>query len=188
VTTRAGALIFLLPALAIAGPADAAQWTVDHARSRLGFSVLWDREPFVGIFGHWDADIEFDPADLQRAHVTVRVDLASEHSDEAEFDEGLKGALGFDVPKFADAQFRATRIDHDGGDRYVAQGTLTLRGITRPLTLPFTLTFTGTSAHMVGQAQVIRTEFGIGQGMWAAPQPVAHQVTVTVDLTATKSQ
>jgi len=116
------------------------------------------------------------------------VDLASEHSDEADFDEGLKGALGFDVSKFAEAQFRATRIVHDGGDRYVATGTLSLRGITRPLTLPFTLTFTGTSAHMVGQAQVMRTEFGVGQGMWAAPQPVAHQVTVTVDLTASKSQ
>ena len=40
---------------------------------------------------------------------------------------------------------------------------------------------------MVGKAQVIRTDFDVGSGEWAKPDPVAHEVTVNVDLTATKS-
>jgi hypothetical protein len=40
---------------------------------------------------------------------------------------------------------------------------------------------------MTGKAVLDRTTFGVGQGEWAAPNPVAHAVTVTVDLIATKS-
>jgi polyisoprenoid-binding protein YceI len=39
---------------------------------------------------------------------------------------------------------------------------------------------------MTGKATVVRTDFGVGQGEWAAPQPVAREVSVNVDLVATK--
>ena len=180
-------------ALAIAGlvllaaPAEAAHWTVDHAKSRLGFSVIWDREPFAGTFKNWTAKIDFDPNDLAHSHVTVTIDIASEQSDEADFDDGLKGALGFQTSKFPQGRFETTRIVRKDGTHYIAEGTLTLRGITKPVTLPFTLTMSGGRAHMKGEAHVIRTDYGIGRKAWAAPFPVAHDVTVSVDLTATTS-
>lgn len=178
----------LLSVCAMSMPAYAAHWTVDPAKSRLGFSVLWAGEPFAATFRNWTADIDFDPADLAHARVSAHVDLGSEQSDEPQFDDGLKGALGFQVSKFPQAQFEATHIVHRGGNRYVAYGTLSLHGFTRPVTLPFTLTLSDGRARMIGTAQVMRTDFAVGQGMWAAPKPVAHAVTVTIDLTATKSK
>ena len=53
--------------------------------------------------------------------------------------------------------------------------------------MPFKLALDGNRAHMTGKATLDRTAFGVGQGEWAAPTPVAHEVTVSVDLTATKS-
>ena len=45
---------FLLIALiCIASPAGAAHWAVDYAKSRLGFTVQWDRETFAAAFKHW---------------------------------------------------------------------------------------------------------------------------------------
>jgi polyisoprenoid-binding protein YceI len=174
-------------ALLLATPASAAHWAVDYAKSRLGFSVAWSNEPFLGSFKTWKADIEFDPADLAHAHVDVAVDLGSEASDEAEFDDGLKGAQGFQVSQFPTAHFVTTSFTHKAGNNYVATGKLSLRGVTKEVTLPFTLTIDGAQAHMKGTAIVIRTDYGVGQGMWTAPTPVAHDVTVTIDIAATKS-
>lgn len=173
-------------ALFAATPAFAAHWTVDYGKSRLGFTVDWANEPFSADFRTWKADIDFDPADLAHARADVSVTLASEASDEADFDDGLKGAMGFQVSQFPVARFVATAFTHKSGNDYVAAGKLSLRGVTKDIVLPFTLATDGTHAHMKGTATVIRTDFGVGQGMWAAPSPVAHNVTVTVDLYATR--
>jgi polyisoprenoid-binding protein YceI len=69
----------------------------------------------------------------------------------------------------------------------VATGTLSIKGISKPVTLPFTLILSGNTAHAVGKAQVIRTDFHVGTGEWEKPDPVAHEVTVNIDLTATKA-
>lgn len=170
---------------AAAFPAQAAQWNVDHDRSRLGFTVMWGKEPFSGTFKNWQADIVFDPGDLAHAQASVSVDLDSEISDEPDFDDGLKGAMGFQVSQFPRARFVATGFVRKSADSFVANGRLSLRGVTRDIVLPFTLTVDGPHAHMKGTAEVIRTEFGVGQGPWSAPVPVAHDVTVTIDLYAT---
>jgi polyisoprenoid-binding protein YceI len=179
-------LAFALAALFTA-PASAAHWTVDYAKSKLGFNVLWSNEPFAGSFKSWKADIDFDPDAPHLAHVAVAVDLASEASDETDFDDGLKGAQGFQTSRFPVARFVTTTFAHEIGAEYIATGNLTLKGITREVVLPFSLTINGNTAHMKGTAHVMRTDFGVGLGTWSAPTPVAHDVTVTIDLVATRS-
>jgi polyisoprenoid-binding protein YceI len=168
--------------------ASAAQhWSVDYARSKLGFTVQWNGEPFNAVFRAWKADIDFDPADLGHARAQVDINLASEASDDPQTDDGVKGAEGFQVSQFPAATFRATGFTHKSGTQYIATGTLSIKGISRPVTLPFTLTISGNSAHMVGHAQLLRTAFNVGTGEWAKPDPVATNVTVNIDLTATKA-
>ncbi|MGA7713762.1 MAG: YceI family protein [Rhizomicrobium sp.] len=182
------AITSALMALGLAAvPASAAHWTVDAAKSKLGFSVSWSNEPFVGVFKSWKADIDFDPADLPHAHAVVVVDLASETSDAPDSDDGIKGAPGFAVDKFPTARFATSRIRQVADGSYLAEGTLTIRGVTKLVTLPFKLAFDGNRVHMTGKAAVDRSDFGVGRGEWAAPTPVSHAVTVTVDLSATKS-
>lgn len=174
-------------ALICASPAEAAHWNVDYAKSSLGFTVNWAKEPFSAAFKSWKADIDFDAADLAHARADVTIDPASEKSDEPDFDEGLRGALGFDVKKYPAARFTAAHFTQKSGDHYMADGTITIRGIERPITLPFTLAIKGDEAHMTGKAVVMRTDFGVGSGLWAKPDPVAHEVTVTIDLVAHKA-
>lgn len=176
----------VLTALLTAGSAQAAHWNVDYAKSRLGFTVQWSNEPFSAQFRHWNADIDFDPTDLGHARVSVNVDLGSETSDESDFDSGLKGAQGFQTSQFPMARFVTANFVRKSPDSYEAQGTLNIRGIARNITLPFTLLIDGHTAHMTGTAHVLRTDFGVGQGEWAAPVPVAHDVSITIDLFATK--
>ena len=165
----------------------AAHWNVDAAKSKLGFTVQWSNEPFTAQFQNWKADIDFDPANLATSHANVTINIGSEASEEADFDTGLKGAQGFAAAQFPSAQFATKNISHKSGNNYVATGTLTLKGVTKDVTLPFTLTIAGKQAHMVGSAHVLRSDFGIGQGQWAAPTPVSHDVSVNMDIIATSN-
>ena len=130
-----------LATLAIAVPAYAApaHWSVDVARSRLGFAVQWGGQPFRGGFQRWKADIVFDPNDLAHSSADVSIDIASESSGDPETDDNVKGAQGFQADKFATARFTTSGFVHKGGDSYVANAKLTIRGITRSVQLPFTL-------------------------------------------------
>jgi polyisoprenoid-binding protein YceI len=176
-----------IAALLAASPAYAAHWNVDAAKSRLGFTVNWAGQPFNATFKSWKANIDFDPNDLAHSSADVTIDVASEASGDADTDEGVKGAQGFQASQFSTARFQTVSIARKSGNDYVAQAKLTIRGVTKPVTLPFTLAIAGNGAHMTGAAQVSRMDFGVGQGGdFSKPAPVAYQVTVKVDLTATK--
>ena len=178
--------IALAALVSLTGPACAAHWTVDAAKSKLGFSVMWGGEPLNGVFEHWKANIDFDTLDLDHSHAVVIIETGSEVTDYSEGDDGLKGALGFAVDRFPAARFETTGFRYLPGGMYAADGKLTIRGVSRPATLPFKLDIQGNRARVTGKLTVIRTDFGVGQGEWASERPVAHEVTVTVDLTATK--
>ena len=173
--------------LALCGtPALAAHWNVDYGKSKLGFQVKWGGAPFIAVFKSWKADIDFDPADLAHSHANITIDIGSEASADSENDGGVKGAEGFGTSQFPTGTFRANSFTHKAGNDYVAQGTLSLKGISRPVTLPFTLTISGSTAHAMGKAAVMRTDFHVGTGEWEKPDPVAHEVTVNIDIVASK--
>jgi polyisoprenoid-binding protein YceI len=176
----------ILLAVFVASPAQAAHWAVDYSKSRLGFSVPWQDQSFNGQFKSWKAAIDFDSADLAHAKVQVSVDLASVSSGEAETDANVKGPQGFDTARFTTAKFNASQFRAAGNGRYIAQGTLDLHGVTKPVAVAFTLQTKGNSTHMTGAADVVRTDFGIGMGEFAQDSPVGRKVTVKIDITATK--
>jgi polyisoprenoid-binding protein YceI len=169
-------------------PAAAARWNVDHANSRLGFTVRWSDEPFVATFQSWNAAISFDPSNIANAKVVVSIDLGSEASDSPDNDDGIKGPEGFAISQFPAARFETTSFTAKGGNSYVAEGRLTIHGTSRPIALPFTLMITGNKAHVTGRVVVLRTDFGLGKGEWASASTIAHEVAITIDLTATKAR
>ncbi len=180
-------LILTAAMVLAATPAFAAHWNVDYAKSKLGFSVPWSGQPFAAVFKTWKSDIDFDPAAPAQAHVVTTIDIGSEASDTSDNDDGLKGPQGFDTSKFPTAKFEAAGFKPAGAGKYVANGTLTIRGVSKPLSLPFSLTLNGDSAHMTGRAQVMRLDFGVGQAEAGSADPVGHAVTVNIDLVAAKA-
>lgn len=178
-------LIALL-CLSVSFPVHAAQWRVEKSKSHLGFSVQWQDHPLKGEFKNWDAQIEFDPNDLEKARAIAKVDVGSVTVGSDEMDEGIRGPLGFDASAFSTATFETIWFRSVGKDRYEARGNLTIRGITRAITLPFKLDMNGDTAHMTGSASLTRTDFHVGMGQWATDNPVSRLVTVNVDLTAVK--
>lgn len=164
-------------------PAAPRAWTVGSGT--LGFATDWSGDPVTGSFAKWTADIAFSPDALDRSAITVRIDLASVSTGDAQRDGALPAADWFDVASHRYAVFRSRRIRKVGGDAYAADGTLDLRGVARATVLPFTVRITGDRATARGTLKVDRTAFGVGQGEWAATDQIPADVRVSFSLAAT---
>lgn len=181
---RFGALALALAAL-IGAPGSllaATAWTTEPG-STLEFSATAEGEAFTGRFGQFDAKIVFDPADLAGASFHVDIDLASADSASSERDEMLMGSDFFDVANTPKATYVATEFRELGGNRFAADGTLTLRGIAKPVVLEFDWSADGGSATLKGQASVNRLAFEVGAGDWSDASTIVHDIAVATSLT-----
>ena len=181
------ALAFAFGAAAVAQAATPI-WIVEKGASRLGFTGAMNGSAFKGAFSRWDAQIAFDPANLPASAVTVSVDPASAASGDPSRDEALPTGDWFSVKAFPRAVFKSRRITAAGPGRYVAEGDLTLRNVTKPVSLPFTLAITGDMAKMTGSTTIDRSVFGVGQGQWKTGDAVALKVSIDVAVTAKRAK
>ena len=151
-------------------------WSVDH----LGFST------YVGQFVNVSADLTLDPANPSASTLTAIVPL----TDVAPNNDALKAHLQtpdfFDTAQFPTATFVATSIVVDPSDPTEADvvGDLTLRGVTRPVTLEVEFRKAGPAmggAYKVGfdgEATVKRSEFGVNFGL---PIGLGDDVTLHIE-------
>jgi cytochrome b561/polyisoprenoid-binding protein YceI len=175
------------PAPAAAPSTDPVAWKVAPGSS-LGFQTSWGGSAVQGRFNTWKADILFGPDALDRSKVTVTIDMTSAKTGDDQRDASLPSADWFDVATHPTAVFTATRFEKAGADRYVAHGTLDLRGVKKPVDLPFRLKIVGDKAQASGETSLDRSVFGVGQGEFAATDQVPAKVTVRVQVNATRDK
>jgi cytochrome b561 len=180
----AGAIV-CLPAAAAAAPA---AWSVVPAQSRIGFSGTHAGNPFTGTFGQFAANIRFDPADLPGSKVNVVIATASARTGDKFQESSLAGAEWFDPAAHPRATFTTTRITAAGPNRYVADGTLTIKGKAVPVRLPFMLRIAGDMAKMSGTTTLDRIALGMGTKSDPGGAWVSKQIGLTVELTARRAK
>lgn len=173
VPQTAGTATETVPATAASG-----NWAVTEGT--LGFTIRQMGADVQGTFGTWTADIAFDPG-TGTGSVTVAIDVASLTL--GSVTQQALSADFFDAAGYPAATFTAT-IRPDAG-AFVAEGTLTLRGVTVPVTLPFALDLDGKTARMSGAVVLERLAYGIGQ-KYPDGQSVGTSAAVRVALTATR--
>jgi polyisoprenoid-binding protein YceI/cytochrome b561 len=171
------------PVAPVAKPALSSSWTIART-STLRFRTTWTGSAIDGGFQRFGGRIVFDPAALDKARVTIDIDTASVFSGDSQRDETLKGEDWFGVASHAKSVFRADRFRRLGEGRYRATGTLTLKGVTLPITFPFTLRIDGDRATMRGTATLDRTAYKIGAGDYAATTDIPAAVTVDIAVDA----
>jgi len=179
-------LVIFAALLAIATTASAATgWVSDSSRSELGFVTSYSGEPVKGVFKRWSAQIAFDPDDLPNSHISVSVDTGSVGTGVEEQDGALIGTEWFSTKLFPQARFVAKEIRRSQGpDAFEAHGELTLRGITKPVTVSFTASSSSSELSMTGSASVDRSAFDVGTGSWSSAELVPLRVAVHFDLKA----
>jgi|CXWL01.1.fsa_nt_gi polyisoprenoid-binding protein YceI len=163
----------LLLALALATlaavPADAAPvtYTIDATHSNVGFRVRHLVSKVNGSFKSFDGTIVMDAENPAASSVTFTIKAASISTDNEQRDTHLKGDDFFAAEKFPELTFKSTAVKKLAGTDYEVKGNLTMRGVTKEITLP--VSFLGevkdpwgnTKAGFSSSTTVNRKDYGI---------------------------
>lgn len=127
--------------------------------------------------------------EAKTASVDVSIDAKSVNTGYAVFNEHIQGEDFFHTEKYPTITFKSTRVKFDGERPVAVEGNLTIKGVTRPVTL--TVTSFKAMPHPIRKkdaiganavAQIKRSDFNMGK---YAPN-VSDEVTLSISMEAVK--
>ena len=137
----------------------------------------------IAHFGQVDGFITYDPAKVGDSKVEVTIPLAGLNSHVSSFDEHLRSDDFFDAANHPNITFKSTSVKSAGKDKLTVVGDLTIKGITKPVTLAVTINKLGVqpmakreAAGFAATATIKRSDFGVGK---YAPN-VSDDVTLSI--------
>ena len=173
----------ILGLLACGQSLSATDWNMVGSTSSVSFSAIQQGSPFEGEFASFTAQVRFDPTDPASGSIVGVVETGSVRTGDSERDRTLLDREWFDPNNHPESRFESESIEAtDTGFR--ANGQLTLKGVTQPVTMDFAFedTESGTTAHFSGAFELERLQFGVGEGFWSDTSWTSNEVTVTVEL------
>lgn len=124
-------------ATVIATPAFAADaFKFDAGHTYIGFEI--DHLGFsqtLGEFTKYDGTLMLDRSDVAKSSIEVNIDTASIDTDQADFDEHLRGADFFNVAQHPSMAFKSTKVEDVGDGMLKVTGDFTMLGQTHPVVL-----------------------------------------------------
>jgi polyisoprenoid-binding protein YceI len=111
-------------------------YQVDKAHSEAGFQVRHLLTRVRGHFTDFDGTIDLDPADFTEASVNFTIQAASIHTNEPTRDAHLRSSDFFAVDEHPTLTFVSRTVKPHGADAFDVTGDLTIRGVTKTVTLP----------------------------------------------------
>ena len=177
----------------IAVKGESGAYDFDKANSFIGFKVKhMGLIEVPGFFRDFTGKVDYNDADVTKSSVEFSAKVTSVDTGVAGRDGHLRRADFFDVEKFPDLTFKSTKVTKKGKNLIVT-GDLTMRGVTKPVSIPFTITgfLPGERPRMgiTGETTINRRDFGVNYGGnlpgTEIPQ-IADQVKVVLQIEALK--
>jgi len=126
-----------LAALLAAAPLFAADtYNVDKAHSEATFTVKHLMSRVSGRFNDFSGTINIDAANPALSSVEFTINTASIDTNNADRDKHLKSPDFFDAEKNPTITFKSSKVTPAGKDKYTVDGTLTMRGVSKQVSLP----------------------------------------------------
>lgn len=180
-------LILAFASFCFAHAAYSADYDIDYSQSSITFAGEHAGDAFDGVFKTWQGTIVFDPADLAASSFDIAIDTASAETGNAMYDGTLPQADWFAVKEHPKAHFKTTVITPKNTGCYRAEGTLTIRGITKPVAFDFTLEPADASSSPVKASasfRIKRLDYDIGKGSDAEAEWVSNPIDITLSILA----
>jgi polyisoprenoid-binding protein YceI len=186
----------LMLGIAVVPKVQAEDYSIDKAHSTVGFTTKHLMVSKVsGHFGDYDGTISFDPANLDASKINVTIQAASIDTNNEKRDEHLKAPDFFDAAKFPTITFVSKKIVKEG-DAYSITGDLTIKGVTKEVTLPAEIAgpvnspFGGTAIGINAAGKINRQDYGVNwnKAMDNGGLMVSDDVDINVSIEANKKE
>ncbi|MDI3423104.1 YceI family protein [Streptomyces luteolus] len=170
-------------------------YAIDPSHSSLGFTARHAMVTNVkGAFLDFEGGLSLDGSNPAASTASLDIRMDSVDTGAPDRDGHLKSADFFDVEQFPAMTFRSTSAEALGGDDYRITGDLTIKGVTKPVTID--LEFNGTAKDpfgnervgFEGKAEILRSAWGL---TWNAALEtggvlVSDKIKLSFDISAIK--
>ena len=175
----------------------AATYTLDPSHTSIGFSVKHLMITDVsGQFKTYEAKVELDEKTNELKGVEANIQVSSIDTENAKRDGHLKSPDFFDAAQFPNILFKSRTVNKLGTDEYEVIGDLTIKGITKTITLRGKNTgfidagmMGGTRAGFSATAMINRKDFGLNwnRKLDQGGLLVGNEVTIELKIQAVAS-
>ena len=180
----------LAATLALPAMAATTTWQIDpnHANAQffvkhLGISTV------QGEFTKVTGTITVDDSNITKSTVNVTIPADTVYTRVTMRDNDLKSQHFLDVAQYPTITFKSTKITKTGDDTYDLTGNLTIRGVTKPVTLKVSDLSKPIDVKMMGgwrrgvsaETTINRQDFGVA----ADPGMVGNEIHILIDLEMT---
>jgi polyisoprenoid-binding protein YceI len=175
----------MVAALSASPAANAECWMPVAAAGRIAFTARQAGAAFRGEFKSYSGQVCLAENPGSQNRIRVSVQTGAVDSRLPELDDALRGPEFFDVRHWPQATFESEAVSAVGKGRYEVTGKLTIRDITRSVTVPFTWTpqGDGSTAKLEARTTIMRLDYGVGTGQWADTRWVDNAVELVFSLT-----
>ena len=171
-------------------------YAIDPTHSRIGFVA---RHAMVtkarGSFNEFEGSGYFDVEDPTRSHLELTIKAASIDTRNADRDGHLRSNDFFDMETYPEITFASTAIEQVDPESYRVTGDLTIKGVTKPVTVDFEYTGTAVDPYdnqrigLEGKTTINRKDWGVNwnAALEAGGVLVSEKVTLEFEVSAIRT-
>ena len=188
-----GLFLLLLSGMAHSGDDT---WQIDKAHSSIYFDVNHTFVTVRGQFDEFSGTVRFDPEDKDASGVSFAVRVPSINTNIEKRDKHLRSPDFFNADEFPVMRFESSKIRHVKDNSYIMDGELTIKGVSKKVSVPFTYLGMKDNPLKEGQAvagfeaafSINRLDYNVGDGQFAQMGVVGETVRILVALEVLKDK
>jgi polyisoprenoid-binding protein YceI len=189
-----GALILACAVCACPASAqESASWEIDSEHSTVGFRIRHIVGYVPGVFARFSGEVEYDPAEPEKAQFYLLIDSASVHTGVPARDDHLRSADFLDVARAPRIIFATKRVAQGEGDTLHVTGDLTIKDVTAEISVPVRIL--GIEEHpfkdkmpgtrvlgLHAEFSINRLDFHVGEAKWTQMGVMGETIYLTIDM------
>lgn len=172
-------------------------YSFDKAHSFIGFKVKhMGLIEVPGFFRDFTGEVSFDSKDVSKSSVMFKAMMTSVDTGVTGRDNHLRRADFFEVEKYPEMTFKSTKVEKQGKG-WVVTGDLTMKGVTKSVSIPFQIAGWlpgsdrgGPKMGIAGETMINRRDFGVnyGSNLPSGIPAIGDEVKVVLQIEAQKAK
>ncbi len=172
------------------------EWKVDPVHTGILFEIKHIYSTVRGHFSDFTGDVFFDPDNLEKTKFDFSVKVDSINTDNGKRDNHLRSDDFFAANKYPVMTFKSSRVKHAVGNKYILEGKMTIKDVTKNITLEFI--YWGQKENPFNKKEMVagfdsrlkinRLDYHVGDGKFYNMGVVGEDVEILITLEAVRDK